>query len=72
MPAGTATLVVHRVKIYHETPVAWIVDHTHEGFTEFETLRNEFAGSVLDVLLDHRELPVGSSVRHLDRASRRR
>lgn len=34
------------------------MDYVPEGFIEFESLRNEFAGSVLDVLLDHRELQV--------------
>lgn len=58
LPAGTPTLVIRRVKMYQGTPVAWIVDYVPEGFIAFETLRNEFSGSVLDVLLDHRELQV--------------
>ncbi len=58
LAANVRTLVVRRVKLHRGTPVAWIVDYVPEGFVPFDTLRSEFAGSVLDVLLAHGELMV--------------
>lgn len=55
---GSTALVVRRVKLLHDRPVAWIVDYVPEGVLPFQTIRDEFAGSVLDVLLTHTELQV--------------
>ena len=55
---GSTALVIRRVKLHRGTPVAWVVDYVPEGFLDFAVLRKEFAGSVLDVLLDHAELQV--------------
>jgi DNA-binding GntR family transcriptional regulator len=55
---GASALVIRRVKLHRGTPVAWVVDYVPEGFLDFEILRKEFAGSVLDVLLAHVELQV--------------
>ncbi len=58
VPPGTRALVIRRVKLHRGTPVAWVVDYVLEGFLDFITLRKEFTGSVLDVLLAHEELQV--------------
>lgn len=55
---GSTALVVRRVKLLHDRPVAWIVDHVPDGVLPFATIRDEFAGSVLDILLAHTELQV--------------
>jgi DNA-binding GntR family transcriptional regulator len=51
-------LTVSRVKTLAGVRVAWVVDHLLEGIVAFEVVRREFAGSVLDVLLDHAEVAV--------------
>ncbi|MEO3781144.1 GntR family transcriptional regulator [Micromonospora sp. B11E3] len=58
LTAGERALVVRRVKILRGARVAYIVDYIPEGVLDFDQVRNEFAGSVLDVLLDHTELEV--------------
>ncbi|HEX5598117.1 MAG TPA: GntR family transcriptional regulator [Micromonosporaceae bacterium] len=58
LPAGNRALVVRRVKILHNTRVAYIVDYIPEGVLDFDLVRREFSGSVLDVLLSHPELQV--------------
>ena len=55
---GTRALVIRRVKVYDDDKVGWIEDLVPEGVMPFDTLREEFAGSVLDVLLAHHELKV--------------
>lgn len=55
---GTQTLVLRRVKVYDGQPVGWIVDYVPVGVLPFAVIRDEFAGSVLDVLLAHTELEV--------------
>lgn len=55
---GSPVLLVQRVKLYDGHRIGWIVDYVPEGVLPFETIVDEFAGSVLDVLLAHRELDV--------------
>lgn len=52
---GHPVLVIRRIKVYGGSRVAWIIDVVPEGVLSFETLKAEFAGSVLDVLLSHGE-----------------
>lgn len=56
--AGTQALVIRRVKVYDDDRVSWIVDYIPVGVLPFSDIRQEFAGSVLDVLLAHTELEV--------------
>jgi DNA-binding GntR family transcriptional regulator len=56
--AGSEALVIRRVKVYDNDPVAWIVDYVPVGVMPFSALREEFTGSVLDILLAHSELDV--------------
>jgi GntR family transcriptional regulator len=55
---GTLALEVRRVKLLRGVRAAWIVDYVPEGVLPFTTLQEEFGGSVLDVLMAHRELEV--------------
>lgn len=55
---GTSALVIQRVKLYDNNRVAWLTDCVPQGVIPFDTLKTEFAGSVLDVLLAHDELDV--------------
>ena len=55
---GTRTLRVQRVKLYGGNPVGWIVDYVPVDVLAPTTIRREFAGSVLDVLLAHAEIDV--------------
>lgn len=55
---GTRALVVQRVKLYGGEPVGWIVDYVPADVLPPATIIEEFAGSVLDVLLAHPELDV--------------
>jgi GntR family transcriptional regulator len=58
---GTSALVIRRTKLYGDITVGWIVDYIPEGVIPFQTMVEEFAGSVLDVLLAHTELNVDHS-----------
>ncbi|GGM37205.1 GntR family transcriptional regulator [Longimycelium tulufanense] len=58
MPAGTSATVVRRGKLFEGEPVGWIVDYVPAEVLPFHTIRTEFRGSVLDVLLRHKELRV--------------
>lgn len=58
VPVGHPLLTVRRVKTVDGTPVAWFVDSVPSGVLPFDVLRDEFNGSVLDVLLAHDELGV--------------
>jgi len=60
-PPGTPAMVIRRTKLYGGTRVGWIVDYVPDGVLPFPVLAAEFAGSVLDVLLAHRELGVDHS-----------
>lgn len=55
---GSHTLVIERTKLYDKDKVAWIIDYVPVGVLPFAVLRQEFAGSVLDVLLSHPNLDV--------------
>jgi len=56
--SGTRALRVERAKLVGGVPVGWIVDYVPNDVLAAATLRNEFIGSVLDVLLAHEELGV--------------
>ena len=53
---GTELLAIRRVKLIGGERSAWLVDYVPEGVIDFATIEREFRGSVLDVLLSHREL----------------
>lgn len=55
---GEPLLVVRRVKLYDGVPVGWIVDYVPTSVLSPATVREEFAGSVLDILLGRTELDV--------------
>lgn len=61
LAVGTRALAIRRTKLYGEVAVGWIVDYIPEGTIPFQTVIDEFAGSVLDVLLAHPELAVHHS-----------
>jgi GntR family transcriptional regulator len=56
--AGTPLLTIARNKLYRGKKVGRIVDDLPAGVLPFETLKREFKGSVLDVLLAHAEVGV--------------
>jgi DNA-binding GntR family transcriptional regulator len=56
VPIGHPVLVVQRVKLYDGERVGWLTDYVPAGVLPFDELRAEFAGSALDVLLDHPEV----------------
>ena len=58
LPTGTPINVVHRVKLFDGTRVAWGIERVPAHVLPLETLQAEFVGSVMDVLLAHRELGV--------------
>lgn len=55
---GDPVFVVARAKRYQGSRVAWLVDTIRSDVLPLETIRNEFAGSVLDVLMAHDGLAV--------------
>ena len=55
---GHPVLAVRRVKTLDGVPVAWIADYVPDGVLPFEVIRQEFGGSILDVLLAHEEVGV--------------
>ncbi len=55
---GAPMIRAERVKTVDGVPAAWFVDTVPEDVLPAATLRAEFDGSVLDVLLDHAELGV--------------
>jgi GntR family transcriptional regulator len=56
VPVGHRILVTRRVKVYDGVRVGWLLDYIPEGVLPFDDLKSEFAGSALDVLLDHPEV----------------
>jgi DNA-binding GntR family transcriptional regulator len=56
VPLRHAVLAIRRVKVMDGKPVAWLVDYVPAGLLAFDTIRSEFAGSVLDILLEHAEV----------------
>jgi len=56
IPVGDPILVVRRVKLLSGTRVAWLIDVIPVGGVAFDVMREEFAGSVLDILLTHQEI----------------
>ncbi len=61
VPPGTPIVAVTRIKEFDGTPVAWFRDCVPTATLDLETLRAEFRGSVLDILLNHSELHVAYS-----------
>lgn len=55
---GEPILIVRRVKLYDGVPVGWIVDYVPTAVLDAATVREEFAGSVLDMLLNRADLDV--------------
>jgi len=55
---GHRVLAVRRVKTLGGERVGWIADYVPEGILPFDVVRDEFAGSILDVLLAHEEVGV--------------
>jgi GntR family transcriptional regulator len=64
IPLGHPVLVSRRVKTYDGERVGWLIDYIPGGVLPFDSIRSEFAGSALDVLLDHPE--VGSEYADTD------
>lgn len=58
LSVGDPVLVVSRTKRYQSKRVAYLVDTIRSDVLPVETIREEFSGSVLDVLLAHDELAV--------------
>lgn len=58
VPVGHPVLITRRVKIYDGARVGWLMDYIPAGVLPFSSLKSEFAGSALDVLLDHPEVGV--------------
>jgi DNA-binding GntR family transcriptional regulator len=58
VPVRHPLLAVKRVKTIDGERAGWLIDYVPEGVISFDTVRREFAGSVLDVLLAHGELGV--------------
>jgi GntR family transcriptional regulator len=56
IPFGHPVLVSRRVKTYDGVRVGWLVDYIPDGVLPFDSFRAEFAGSALDVVLDHPEV----------------
>lgn len=57
-PIGSPVTRAERVKVVDGVPAAWFVDTVPEDVLDSDTLKAEFDGSVLDVLLAHPELAV--------------
>lgn len=55
---GHPLLSVRRVKTLDGVRVGWIADYVPQGVVPFEVIRQEFHGSILDVLLAHDEVGV--------------
>lgn len=55
---GHPILAAQRIKTLKGVPVTWVVDYLPQGVLPFETVKAEFDGSMLDVLLAHEELGV--------------
>jgi GntR family transcriptional regulator len=56
VPRGHRVLVSRRVKTYDGVRVGWLIDYIPDGVLPFDSFREEFAGSALDVVLDHPEV----------------
>jgi DNA-binding GntR family transcriptional regulator len=55
---GHPVLEIRRAKSYKGIRVAWLTDFVPEGTLPFETVRREFSGSVLDVLMQNASVGV--------------
>jgi GntR family transcriptional regulator len=55
---GHPVLEIRRAKSFKGIRVAWLTDFVPEGTLGFETVKKEFSGSVLDVLMEHASLGV--------------
>jgi GntR family transcriptional regulator len=52
IPIGDPVLQVQRCKVVDDSPTAWIIDSAPMDLIDEDELREQFQGSVLDVLLD--------------------
>lgn len=55
LPVGDPVIAIRRCRALKSVRVAWMVDWLPAGLIEVSTLKSEFEGSVLDVLLNHDE-----------------
>lgn len=55
---GSPVTAIQRVKVFNGTRVAWLLDYVPVSVLPLATLAGEFNGSILDILLAHRELEV--------------
>lgn len=58
LPVGAPLNVVHRVKLFGEERVAWGIECVPAEVLPLATLKAEFVGSAMDVLLSHTELGI--------------
>ncbi|HEX4804307.1 MAG TPA: GntR family transcriptional regulator [Conexibacter sp.] len=58
LPVGATLNVVHRVKLFGDERVAWGIEKVPADVLPLATLKAEFVGSAMDVLLAHGELGV--------------
>ncbi len=56
LPVGDPVYFVQRTKTLNDTKIAWTIDWLPTTIVDFDLLRSEFHGSLLDVLLLHSEL----------------
>lgn len=56
IPVGHPVLTVRRVKLLGDVRVGWLVDSIPVGSIAFDLLREQFTGSVLDILMDTTEI----------------
>lgn len=56
VPIGAPLLRLTRVKVYDGARVGYLVDYIPAGPLSFDDIRAEFAGSALDVFLNHPEI----------------
>jgi DNA-binding GntR family transcriptional regulator len=55
VPVGHPLLAIRRVKVIGGSAVGWMLDYIPEGVLPFDVVRQQFEGSILDVLLSHPE-----------------
>jgi DNA-binding GntR family transcriptional regulator len=53
IPIGDPVLLIRRCKVIDDTPAAWIIDSAPMDLINVNEIREQFRGSVLDVLLEN-------------------
>lgn len=56
LPVGDPVYFVQRSKVLDESRIAWTIDWLPTTIIDFNLIRSEFKGSLLDALLQHSEL----------------